>query len=108
MGAVFVLGALAAAVAGVFGLVWLVLKLVFLPVRLAFGLVKFVIGAVAGLLGMLAMLALAPVLLVIVGGTLLVGIVVAGLAVLLPLVPFVLLGLVIWSFLKRPGPAVSA
>lgn len=108
MGAVFALGAFAAAVAGVFGIVWLLLKLVFLPVRLAFGLVKLVVGAVAGLLGMLALLALAPVLLVVVGGGLLAGLVVAGLAVLLPLVPFVLLGLVVWSFLKRPGRAVSA
>ncbi|MEZ5417629.1 MAG: hypothetical protein R2708_09825 [Vicinamibacterales bacterium] len=97
-----------AVVAGVFSLVWLLLKLIFLPVRLVLGLVKFALGAVAGLVGMVAMLALAPVLLVGVGGVLLVGLVVAGLAVLLPLVPFLLLGLLVWSFLKRPGPAVSA
>jgi hypothetical protein len=108
MGAVIALGAVAAgaAIIGLFGLVWLVLKLIFLPVRLALGLVKLVIGVVAGAVGMLAMLALAPLLLVGVGGALVVGLVVAGLAVLLPLVPFLLLGLVVWSFLKRP--AVSA
>ncbi len=108
MGAVIVLGALAAAgaaTAGLFGLVWLAFKLIFLPVRLALGLVKFVLGAVAGLVGMLAMLALAPVLLLVVGGVFVVGLVVAGLAVLLPLLPFVLLGLIVWSFLKRPAVA---
>ena len=88
-----------------FGLVWLAFKLIFLPVRLALGLVKFVLGAVAGLVGMLAMLALAPVLLLVVGGVFVVGLVVAGLAVLLPLLPFVLLGLIVWSFLKRPAVA---
>lgn len=108
MGAVIVLGALAAAgaaTAGLFGLVWLAFKLIFLPVRLALGLVKFVLGAVAGLVGMLAMLALAPVLLLVVGGVFVAGLVVAGLAVLLPLLPFVLLGLLVWSFLKRPAVA---
>ena len=106
MGAVIALGALAAAgaaMAGLVGLLWLVLKLVFLPIRLALGLVKFALGAVAGLVGMLAMLAIAPVLLVVVGGVFVVGHEIAGLAVLLPLLPFVLLGLVVWSFLKRPA-----
>ena len=106
MGAVLALGALGvvgAAAVGVFGLVWLLLKLVFLPVRLAFGLVKFVVGVVAALFGTIAMLAIAPVIAVGVGGMLLVGLVVAALAVLLPLVPFLLLGLVVWSFMKRPA-----
>ena len=103
MGAVLALGALGVAAVGVFGLVWLLLKLVFLPVRLAFGLVKFVVGVVAALFGTIAMLAIAPVIAVGVGGMLLVGLVVAALAVLLPLVPFLLLGLVVWSFMKRPA-----
>lgn len=108
MGALLALGAVVAgaAVIGLAGFVWLVLKLIFLPIRLALGLVKIVVGVVAGLFGMVAMLALVPVLVVGAGGALVVGLVVAGLAVALPLLPFVLLGLVVWSFLKRP--AVSA
>lgn len=108
MGAILALGAVAmagAAVVGLFGFVWFVLKLIFLPIRLALGLVKLVVGVVAGALGMLAMLALAPVLIVGVGGVLVVGLVVAVVAALLPLVPFILLGLLVWSFLKRPAVA---
>ncbi len=106
MGALLALGAVAiggAVVFGILGIVWFVLKLVFLPIRLALGLVKLVVGVVAGAVGMLAMLALAPVLLVGIGGALVVGLVIAALAALLPLVPFILLGLVVWSFLKRPA-----
>ena len=106
MGALLALGAVATAgavVVGLFGVVWFVLKLVFLPIRLALGLVKLVVGVVAGALGMLAMLALAPAILVGVGGVIVVGLVIALLAALLPLVPFILLGLVVWSFLKRPA-----
>lgn len=106
MGALLALGAVATAgavVFGILGLVWFALKLVFLPIRLALGLVKLVVGVVAGALGMLAMLALAPVLLLGVGGALVVGLVIAALAALLPLIPFILLGLVVWSFLKRPA-----
>jgi len=105
MEAVLALGAIAAAavVVGLIGIFWLVLKLIFLPVRLALGLVKFVFSLAAAAVGMIAMLALAPVVAVGVGGVMLVGVVVAALAVLLPLVPFLLLGLVVWSFLKRPA-----
>lgn len=108
MGALLALGAVATAgavVVGLFGVVWFVLKLVLLPIRLALGLVKLVVGAVFGALGMLAMLALTPVLVVAVGGAIVVGLVIALLAALLPLVPFILLGLVVWSFLKRPAVA---
>jgi len=59
MGALLALGAVATAgavVFGILGIVWFVLKLVFLPIRLALGLVKLVVGVVAGALGMLAML----------------------------------------------------
>lgn len=108
MGALFAIGAMAAAgavVMGVVGLVWFVLKLVFLPVRLVLGLVKLVLGLVGGLLGMFALLAAAPLLLLGLGGALVVGLVVAVLAVLLPLLPFLLLGVLVWSFMKRPAVA---
>ena len=45
---------------GLFAVAWLVLKLVFLPIRLAIRVVKLVVATVAGLLGGIAMLALAP------------------------------------------------
>ncbi len=105
MGALLALGALAAGAAavGLAGVIWLLLKLLFLPIRLALGVVKFVASLVAAVLGLAAMLALAPILAVGVGGALVVGLVIAALAVLLPLVPFVLLGLIVWSFWKRPA-----
>ena len=82
---------------------WLVLKLVFLPIRLAFRAVKLVAATVAGLLGGIAMLALAPVLAVVVGGA-------AVVAVMSPCwrcssrcLPFLLLGGLIWAFMRRPS-----
>jgi hypothetical protein len=109
MGALLALGTIAAGatVVGMVGVFWLLLKLIFLPIRLALGVVKFVVGLAAAAVGLVAMLALAPVLAVGVGGVLVVGLIVAALAVLLPLIPFVLLGLIVWSFLKRPPAAVA-
>ena len=100
--ALVLLGIAGAVVVGLFAVAWLVLKLVFLPIRLAIGAVKLVVGLVAGLLGGIAMLALAPVLAVVVGGAALVAVVVAVLALLLPLLPFLLLGGLIWAFMRRP------
>ncbi len=109
MGALLALGTIAvgATVVGVVGVFWLLLKLIFLPIRLVLGVVKFVVGMAAAAVGLVAVLALAPVLAVGVGGVLVVGLIVAALAVLLPLIPFVLLGLIVWSFLKRPPAAVA-
>ena len=67
MGAILALGAVAlagAVMVGIVGVAWFLLKLVFLPVRLALGLVKLVAGLVVGTLSMVATLVLAPVLLV--------------------------------------------
>lgn len=109
MGALLALGAIAAGatVVGLIGVFWLLLKLIFLPIRLALGVVKFVFGLAAAAVGMVAMLALAPVLAIGIGGVVVVGLMVAVVAVLLPAVPFVLLGLVVWSFMKRPPAAVA-
>src|SRR5262245_31575796 len=104
MGALLALIGLGVAGAGamaVTGLVWLLLKLVFLPIRLAFGAVRLVFGLVGGLL----MLVLAPVVAVGVGGVALLVLVVGAFALLLPLLPFVLLGVLVWSFMKRPVAA---
>ncbi len=105
MGAVLALGAVAAgAVAvGLAGVVWLLLKLIVLPIRLAFAVVKFVLGLAAMAVGTVLLLALAPVLVVGVGGVVVVALVAAALTVFLPLVPFALLGLLVWSLWKRPA-----
>jgi len=103
--ALVMLGIAGAVVFGLFALAWLVLKLVFLPIRLAIGAVKLVASMVAGLLGGIAMLALAPVLAVVVGGAAVVAVIVAVLALLLPLLPFLLLGGLVWAFMRRPVAA---
>ena len=51
------------------------------------------------------MLALAPVIAVAVGGAALVALVVAAVALLLPLLPFLLLGGLVWAFMRRPAAA---
>ena len=106
MGALLALVGLGVAGAGamaVFGLIWLLLKLIFLPIRLALGLVRLVLGLVFGLVGGLLMLLLAPVIAVGLGGVALVVLVAGAFAVLLPLLPFLLLGVLVWSFMKRPA-----
>jgi len=108
MGALFAFGLLAvigAALVGVLGLVWLVLKLVFLPIRLALGAVKLVAGLVVGLVGGIAMLVLAPIVAIGVGGVALLAIVVAAVTLFLPLLPFLLLGGLVWAITRRPAAA---
>jgi hypothetical protein len=111
--------AVGVAVAAVIGFLFLLLKLafwviffplklvfwvVFLPVRLLFKLISLPFGLAFGTLGMgLGLIAL-PVILLIVGGVLLVGLIVAIIAVMIPTIPFILLGLLLWSvFRKRPA-----
>jgi hypothetical protein len=107
------------AAAAVIGLLFLLLKLafwviffplklvfwvVFLPIRLLFKLLSLPFGLAFGKLGMgLGLIAL-PLILLIVGGMLLVGLIIAIVGVLIPAIPFVLLGLLLWSvFRKRPA-----
>ncbi|MCA1583379.1 MAG: hypothetical protein LC791_00930 [Acidobacteria bacterium] len=73
----------------------LVLKLIWLPVGLTLGAVGLLLGTIA-----------IPLLVVMIGGVLLAGLVAAIVALLLPLIPFVLLGLLIWSLMRR-RPAVA-
>lgn len=108
MGAVLALvglGVAGAATMAAFGLVWLLLKLVFLPIRLAFGAVRLVLGLVFGVVGGLLLLVLAPVVAVGLGGVALLVLVAGAFALLLPLLPFVLLAVIVWSFMKRPVAA---
>lgn len=101
--AVVVFGVAGAVFMGVLGLLWLTLKLIFLPVRLVLGAIKLVIGLVVGVLGTIAMLVLAPILAIGIGGIAIVAVAVAAVGMLLPLLPFLLLGLVVWAFMKRPA-----
>jgi hypothetical protein len=82
----------------------LVFSLVFLPIRLLFKLTTLPFGLAFGTVGVgLGLIAL-PLIILVVGGVLLVGLVVAIVAVMIPAIPFILLGLLLWSvFRKRPA-----
>jgi hypothetical protein len=63
-------------------------------------------GLVTGALGLAAGAALLPILLVVGGVVALVGLFAAIIAVLIPAIPFLLLGLVVWAFMRRQPEAV--
>ena len=95
-------------VAAILGFVFFLLKIVlwavFFPIRLLFKLLWIPIGLTFGAFGMLMGLTALPLLLVFAGGVLLFGLVAAVFAMLLPLAPFVLFGLVLWAiFRHRPA-----
>jgi hypothetical protein len=99
------------AFAAVIGTIFLLLKLVWwavvFPFRLLFKLLMIPVWLTLGAVGMLAGVAIVPVLMVVAAGVLVVGLVAAVLAVLLPAIPFVLFGLLIWALMRR-RPAVVA
>jgi hypothetical protein len=100
------------AVAAVVGFVLLLLKLVLwtvlLPFRILFKLLMLPVYLTVGAIGLAAAAVALPVLLVVFGGVLLVGLVAGLFALFLPLIPFVLLGLVVWAIVKpRPTAIVS-
>jgi hypothetical protein len=108
-----VLGGLVAAglaVAAVVGFVFFLLKLVFwvvlLPFRLALKAlmipVWFTLGAVGLAVGAVAV----PAVLAIVAVVAVLGLLAAALAFVLPAIPFVLLGLLLWAIFRR-SPAVA-
>ena len=73
----------------------LALKLVWLPVSLAFGTVGMGLGVVA-----------LPFLFLVVCGVLVFGLIAAIIGALIPAIPFVLLGLLLWGvFRQRPATA---
>ena len=100
------------AVFAVVGLVFLVLKLVFwvvfFPIRLLLKLLWIPFGLVMGALGLAAGAAILPILLVVGGAVAVIGLVAALLALLVPAIPFVLLGFVIWAIVKANRPATAA
>jgi hypothetical protein len=94
-------------IAAVLGFVFFLLKLVFwavfFPIRLLFKLLWIPVGLAFGALGMLIGL---PIILVVGGGVLVFGLIAAVLALLLPLAPLVLFGLLLWAiFRSRPATA---
>lgn len=113
-----VVGLAVAAVLGfVFFLLKLVLWLVFLPVKLVFwGLffpLKFLfkliwlpIGLTFGALGMTAGMIGLPIVFLFFGGFLVFALITAIIGLLIPAIPFVLLGLLLWTIFGR-GPAAA-
>jgi hypothetical protein len=97
------------AVLAVVGVVFLVLKiaffLVFLPFRLLFKLLWIPVGLVGGAFSLVAGAAILPILLTVGVAVAVIGAVAALLALLVPAIPFILLGLMIWA-LMRKRPAV--
>jgi hypothetical protein len=103
------LAVVAAGALALVGVIALVLKLVFwvvlLPFRLFFKAAGFALGALFGGLGLLAGVVVVPLLLLVVAGAVVAAIVSALVALLIPAVPFVLLGLLVWSLVRKPAPA---
>ena len=102
--------AVALLVAAVLGVVVLALKLavwaVLLPFRLLWKLITIPIWLTLGALGLVAGAVALPVVLFGVVAVAVVGVLAAVLAILLPAVPFVLLGLLVWALFRR-SPAVA-
>ena len=94
----------------VFGLIFLIFKVVlwavFFPIRLLMKLLWIPFALIGGLVSLVAGAALLPVL--VIGALLVAAIAAVGavLALLIPALPFILLGFVIWSYMRtRPVTA---
>lgn len=100
-------GVAAAAIIGfVLALLKLALCLVILPFKILFKILMIPVWFVLGALGLAAGVVAAPLLAVVVGGVVVVGVLAALAALLLPAIPFVLLGLLLWAIFSR-GPAMG-
>ncbi|MEO8681186.1 MAG: hypothetical protein ABI665_19205 [Vicinamibacterales bacterium] len=101
--------------AAVFGLVFLVLKVVlwtvFLPIRILFKVffkvLMIPVWLAMGAVGLVASAAALPILLTVGAGIMVLGLLAAVLALLLPAIPFILLGLAVWAVMRRRPVAVS-
>ena len=99
--------------AAVFGLVFFVVKIafwaIFLPFRILtkvffkviFKALMLPVWLTLGALGMAAGAVALPVLLLVIAGVAFFGVIAALFALMLPLIPFVLFGLLIWAFMRR-------
>jgi hypothetical protein len=105
------------AVAAVLGFVFFLIKLVFwvvllpfrlllLPFRLLLKALMIPVWLTLGALGMAAGAVLLPVVLVALAAVAVIGVLATLFALLLPAVPFILLGLMIWAIFFRKAPAV--
>jgi hypothetical protein len=98
--------AVAVVLSAVFLVMKLVLWIVLLPFRLLLKALMIPVWLTLGTLGLAAGALSLPVLAVVVGGVMFVGIVAAVLALMLPAIPFILLGLLLWAIFRR-SPAVA-
>jgi hypothetical protein len=105
-----VLACVGLTVAAVLGFVFFLMKIVlwavFFPLRLLFKLLWLPVGLAFGAVGMGLGLAALPLLLLVLGGVLVFGIIAAIISLLIPAIPFVLLGLLLWSLFRR-SPATA-
>lgn len=104
----FVLATLAVvglSVAVIIGFVFFLMKMVFwavfFPFRLLFKLMWVPFGLAFGTIGMALGLAALPILLLVVGGVLVFGLIAAIIGLMIPAIPFVLLGLLLWAIFRR-------
>ena len=98
------------AVAAVLGVVFLVCKIVIwavlLPFRLLFKLLWIPFGLATGAVGLAAGAVIVPLMLTIGLAVAVFGAIAALLALVIPAIPFLLLGLVVWA-LMRKSPATA-
>ncbi|MCC7031929.1 MAG: hypothetical protein IT179_03740 [Acidobacteria bacterium] len=99
--------AVAAVLGFVFFLIKLVLWVVLLPFRLLLKALMIPVWLTLGALGVAAGAVLLPVVLIALASVAVIGIVGTLLALLLPAVPFILLGLMVWAIFFRKAPAVA-
>ena len=77
-----------------------------LPIRILFKVLMIPVALTFGAIGLFAGAAAIPILLVVVAAVVVVGAIAALLALLVPAIPFILLGLAIWALVrKRPATA---
>lgn len=90
----------------VFFLLKTVFWVVFFPIRLLFKLIWVPIGLTFGAFGMLMGLMALPLVLLFAGGVVVFALIAAAIALLLPIAPLALFGLLLWAmFRSRPATA---
>ena len=79
----------------------------FLPFRLLFKLLWIPFGLIGGAFSLLAGVAILPILLMVGVAVAVIGAIAALLALVVPAIPFILLGLMVWA-LMRKRPVVAS
>jgi hypothetical protein len=98
--------AVIAAVSFVFLLLKAVLWVVLLPFRLLLKLIMIPVWLTVGAVGLALGAAALPVILLVLTAVAVIGVITTVLALLLPAIPFVLLGLMLWAIFRKT-PAVA-